>query len=330
MGSPNSRLLPRLTLQRPPLRATADRARGYLESHDEPANRDVVVAVADDPMAAILLMKRANSAFYGLGEHIDSLTHAVEVLGVRPALRLLCGIDPDEGGEPASVVARLYRHAGLTARLAHRLVSGTWPFSTSDGSPTGAVFTAGLLHSLGRIVLAHSLPEQADVLYRSTFVRADSDDGEWQQLERFHFGADHREIGELVARKLRLPESIVQSARRSGSPRNSTPGWHAIDIARKIVDREGYGLASPGSTDQLQHSESWNALVREHMVREDELPLIILELQECAESTRPAKSPSKGRMYASDRASRPVSISGKPDLPLPSPEERNPESFSID
>ncbi|HPJ98805.1 MAG TPA: HDOD domain-containing protein [Candidatus Hydrogenedentes bacterium] len=163
---------------------------------------DVGKAITQDPAVALKTLRLANSAAYGLREHVTSVEHAVALLGIKVIHNLVL---------TATVFDTLSRSAGLlyqhsiVAGLAARAVLRTGRVALAL-QPDEA-FVYGLLHDIGKIILEDYLSDdlmEAETLSRDRKVPA-------YQVEREIIGADHAEVGGRLAMNWRLPESIASA-----------------------------------------------------------------------------------------------------------------------
>ena len=69
-------------------------------------------------------------------------------------------------------------------------------------------FTAGLLHDVGKLVLATNLPQE----YRSALVRVVRERISLQEAEASQFGVTHAEVGAYLLGLWGLPDSVVTAA----------------------------------------------------------------------------------------------------------------------
>lgn len=209
MSIPSKSILTKLTVRQLPLPGTA-LACHTMRQGGNASVRDVVRVLATDPISALSILKRANEAYYGLQGTVSSLTHAVEILGIEHVLHML-SVDqaPAEFNVPLHLVMQ---HSFVTAQIAHRISGGTWMSDQGGNVFLGGIFTAGLLHSVGRLATCISFPSEAGRLYgydNHTFPVK----GSLRELEKLQFGADYIEIGTLIAQKYRLPADLCDVIR---------------------------------------------------------------------------------------------------------------------
>ena len=167
---------------------------------------DIAKAVSQDPSFTVRLLKVANSPFYGFSSTIDTVTKAVSVIGTNQIrnLALSMSVAHTFAGLPNNLVSmdNFWHHSlycALTARILARQARKCDP---------EAVFTAGLLHDIGELIIFNRLPEQAkEVLL---LVLDQVDDLPVYQAERQIIGFDHAQVGGELARQWNLPPLLEE------------------------------------------------------------------------------------------------------------------------
>jgi HD-like signal output (HDOD) protein len=170
----------------------------------------VVRIIEGDPAMAAKLLQIANSAYFGVGRRVAAIEPAVVVLGLElvRTLSLASHVFQLGDGLPASVAAGLARirdQSFMVARVARVLASGE-----QHGQEA---FTAGLLHDLGRVVVAVTQPEAFLALEAAR--RAGKPRGE---AERRIVGATQADIGAYLLGLWWLPSSVVEDVRFHDEP----------------------------------------------------------------------------------------------------------------
>lgn len=172
---------------------------GVLQLLDEGSApvRLIAARVAQSPELSVQVLRLANSALFT--EPVDALDRAVVRIGQRTLRGLLLAASTYrllEGPMPAYGLPRLalFRHSGQVAEMAQSLARRT------AGALAPQAYLAGLLHDIGKPILATVAQERADLLgpVRVTSI-AD---------ERRLFGTDHAKAGTWIARRWGLPEDL--------------------------------------------------------------------------------------------------------------------------
>jgi HD-like signal output (HDOD) protein len=157
-----------------------------------------------DPRLAAKVLAFANSAFYAPPHPIARLDDAIVLIGLEELRSVIVSASASEYISTLTFTEerirnRLCHHGCFTAIVCRRLTEGLkLPFR-------GEEFSAGLLHDIGRFLMAAFEP---DAYARWDAERLDTT-SEVIQHEREIFGIDHCELGGLFAELHRLPRSLA-------------------------------------------------------------------------------------------------------------------------
>lgn len=161
-------------------------------------------AVSCDVSLAGRLLVVANSAAFGFKRTLSSLPEAVVVLGLRRVRSIatalsLAPVFDERGG--ALAATPLWRHALGTALWSEALAQ------RFGYEPASEVFTAGLMHDIGLLILDALHPE----LLQQAVEESRRREIPLEQAEREVFGADHAEVGSKLCAKWRVPMRISKT-----------------------------------------------------------------------------------------------------------------------
>ena len=176
-------------------------------------------AIAQDPALTAQLLRLANDPRYGSDGVIDTVTHACERIGrdrvrelviARGAANLFEGLS----NELVSMLD-FWRHSLLCAVAARELAR----FSRV-GVAAEALFTAGMLHDIGDLVLFNRMPHQA----REVLLLTAEGPGEPEihEVERRVIGFDHCEVGRALALRWDLPPLLTECIAHHHAPRRAS------------------------------------------------------------------------------------------------------------
>jgi putative nucleotidyltransferase with HDIG domain len=162
---------------------------------------DIARVVSRDPSFTVRLLRVANSALYGRSSTIDTVSRAVTLIGTLQirSLALSMSVANSFSGLPNELVSmeNFWRHSLLCALASRHLAK------EARRCDPEALFTAGLLHDIGELVIFNRLPEQAK---EALLIVLDSqDEVPIYQAERQVMGFDHSEVGGELARLWKLP-----------------------------------------------------------------------------------------------------------------------------
>jgi putative nucleotidyltransferase with HDIG domain len=176
---------------------------------------DIADVVNRSPSLAAMLLKMANSAFYGFASKIDTVSRAITLIGTRETSSLVMGICTmklfhDIPKELADVSSFL-RHS-LSCGILSRILA-----SRKNVPHTERFFVAGLLHDIGRTVWYKYFSEQAKLLLRM----AEKTGICLYRIEQTCLGINHGEISEYLLKKWNFPDTLINSIVYHHSPLDS-------------------------------------------------------------------------------------------------------------
>ena len=160
------------------------------------------------------ILQLVNSAFFGLPQPISSPGDAVMYLGLSTVRALVLSLqvfsqfkNPQLAGFSLEALAN---HCWTTAVLARRIARA----ESGDTKMMDQCFLAGLLHDIGRIILADGLPEQ----YARVWHEAREKHLPVWQAEQSEFGATHADVGAYLLGLWGLPNPVVEAVALQHSP----------------------------------------------------------------------------------------------------------------
>ncbi len=177
----------------------------------------VINILAYDPSLTAIVLKLSNSAFFAGGEPAKDLYDAVMRLGFAQICQLVavvCGarsLAPMQNGN-GSHGTRLWKHSVSVALAAELLAK-------DHGAEPSMLFTAGLLHDIGRVVLTDALGP--------TYVKL-AEELDLQQpypleIERQQLGVEHCEVGGRLLARWKFPAPIVAAIWNHHDPLKARP-----------------------------------------------------------------------------------------------------------
>ncbi len=188
--------------------------------------------VQNDPAIASRVLKMVNSAYYGLPNQVSSVSQAISLLG-RERLKhiligsVLRGVFSDRDN-PAFSMQAFWQHSIKTAIIARELAQHVAAISEPE-----AMFTAGLLHDIGRLLLSNSVPDRM-LAVEEYMVRQRVD---VLSAELHVVGLTHTAVGETLMQHWGLPSLLIDCARchhesvHDGAHRNAT---HLVYLANQL------------------------------------------------------------------------------------------------
>jgi putative nucleotidyltransferase with HDIG domain len=166
--------------------------------------RDLACIIEKDPAMVSKLLKLVNSSFYGFSAQISSVIHAIMILGFNTVLNAVLSMAVIDAFKVKSFKRRgldltdLWHHAigvGVVARHLGR----------SMGGENDNVFTAGILHDIGKIVMAIFFADRYIEMRHSQIAR----NNDFLQAEGNYFPIGHASLGAFLADLWKLPDELT-------------------------------------------------------------------------------------------------------------------------
>jgi len=208
-------------------------------AHDiKSSAKDILAVIQLDPVVAAKVLKLINSAYYGMPNRV-SLSQAVVLLGINTIKNLaLSSAIVGQMGQGAVKIKsfdqhRFWEHSLGTAIVAKAIgkTMGTDPATVDE------FFVAGLVHDIGKLVMALFLP----MYYSKALQYAQEKSLTGSDAEMATIGIDHSEVGSQLAEKWSLNPLLIDSIRYHHRPTEKvgTLTW-VVHVANYFVAAQGY------------------------------------------------------------------------------------------
>ncbi len=187
-----------------------------INSEEGSVNKVGEIISRDSGMSAKIL-QLVNSAFFGLPRHITSPVRAVHLLGLETVKALVLTVkifstfsQSDLAGYSADALFRHSLAVGLSAR--NIAILEGWEQERID-----EVFMAGLLHDIGKLILADKFPEQC----LKVIERIDGANSRIHEAELYVLGTTHAQVGGYLLGIWGLSEPVIQTVACHHTPGKS-------------------------------------------------------------------------------------------------------------
>lgn len=184
---------------------------------DEKSSSDQIGAVVQsDPALTARILKVVNSSYYGFPSEIATISQAINILGRNPLRQLLMGTVL--GGvfsrisNDVFLMDEFWQHSVQTAVIAKYCYENIVGKRQSD-----EIFIAGLLHDIGRLIIAHQLPEIATKIQR----QLDTSETDIVATEVALLGFSHNEVAAAIMQQWGLPSILRSCALHHHSPQDA-------------------------------------------------------------------------------------------------------------
>jgi putative nucleotidyltransferase with HDIG domain len=191
--------------------------------------------IRKDQVISARTLQLCNSAIFSNRKKIETLEHAVVMLGQRLLQKFVISASLNNffsqcGMGYSLCKGGIYHHAISTATIAEQLAGLTGKISPS------LAYTAGLLHDIGKVVLDQYIYADFPFFYR----QLNEEGKNLVEVEKNLLGIDHTEAGSELAHSWSLPESLTEIITYHHKPENAVQNTelvHIIYLADLLMSR---------------------------------------------------------------------------------------------
>jgi len=189
---------------------------------------DIARIVERDPAMSVKVLQLVNSAYFGLPQKTDSISRAVNYLGIENLKGLLVavsvfGADDFPNVEGLSAAA-LRDESVMTANLARQIVK--------DPTLADAAFTAGVVHDVGQLLLGRDKSKH----YGDVLRRARESGQPLAMVEKEAIGVTHGIVGAYLLGVWGLPFLLAETVALHDCPSAVTEGNVELLAAVHVAD----------------------------------------------------------------------------------------------
>lgn len=187
-----------------------------IQSFDNPDAdmKQIAAKIALEPVLTAKLLRTANAAHYGLPRKVSSVQDAMIVMGF-PAVRTLVlasGLVTSLILPAALDKRQFWKDAFAVAELAK------WLSKFGPRTDGNTLFTAGLIHSVGQLLMYSVYPELAAKV-KHTIATGQSR----LEAEQATFGYTYCVVGAELAKRWKFPQPICDGLLHQNAPLVATP-----------------------------------------------------------------------------------------------------------
>lgn len=220
---------------------------------------DLVAAVSMDPMLTAKLLRLVNSAYYSPSQAISSLNRAVIMLGFNTIKNMALSVAVVSSINIKDSFKWFSNEQFWEHSLSCAIASRTLAKATKAGAlEVEEFFVAGLLHDMGRAALIQRYSEECERIYDPESVPLST----FYEREIEEFDISHAQLGAVIARHWKLPESLCMAIERHHDPLsldvNGKEGRLAITvhIADQYSHKLKIGIQNSGNLGNISN-EVW-------------------------------------------------------------------------
>ena len=165
---------------------------------------DITEVIVHDPGLTSRILRIANSAYMALATKVDTVSRAVQVLGLNQVHDLALA------GAAVGSLLNLKSDAidvhDFWRRSVYAAVVGRAFAKRSSVSAPERAFVCGLLHDIGNLLLAYRMPDA----YLELFQIAVQNEQALSVVQAKELGFDYSDVGAALLEKWQLPEPIIE------------------------------------------------------------------------------------------------------------------------
>jgi putative nucleotidyltransferase with HDIG domain len=185
----------------PTIPVVASKVMQLVESETATAE-EMARVVASDPAVAARVLKISNSSFYGCQRQIQTLSHAIMILGFSTLKSLVVAASVKQVYKPFGLTEKMLWEHSFGAGLAASIIA----HSTQKVNGEEA-FLGGLFHDIGMIIM-NILDSQK---FQTVMQKCYNEDVNFQDAEQDVYSYTHAEVGGLVIKKWNFPTVLMNA-----------------------------------------------------------------------------------------------------------------------
>jgi HD-like signal output (HDOD) protein len=200
---------------------------------------EVALLVGHDPGMATRFLRIVNSPLYRRAAKIETVSHAVSMLGARQVHDIVLGASIARAFDGIATqvmdMHRFWKHSVYCAATARQLAT------CCDKAEKERMFLCGLLSDMGHLFMYHAIPEDC----QKAILRAGEQQRPLYRVEREMFGFDHAHVSGRILGGWDLPKSLVipvSSFPEPDSVDSFQPETDVLHIAALLVDADEGGV----------------------------------------------------------------------------------------
>jgi putative nucleotidyltransferase with HDIG domain len=205
--------------------------------------------IGNDPSLAARLLKIVNSAFYGLESEVDTISHALGIIGTEQLSQLVLAtsVTAQFSEIPKHLVNMddFWKHSiacGITAKII-----ASWYGERNLES----YYLAGMLHDIGSLVIYKKFPKEAEKVLEHCKNNVEN----LFEVELKIFGASHAKVGGELLRGWGLPPLLYEPVyfhHRPNKAKDHALITKIVHVADCMVDEMELGSSGETVANSVQ------------------------------------------------------------------------------
>lgn len=220
--------------------------------------KELITSISQSPTLTAKILKLANSAYYSLPKRITKLSQAVNLLGLKTVRNLALSIFTVENyfdkEFPFFNTYNFWQHL-ITTGIASELLAKYINFPDKE-----EVFMCGILHDLGKIVMAHIMPE----IFEMVVKVAQHEKISFFEAEHLLSVISHQQLGKILFESWNMSEIVIDTVAFHNDPinlknENNRKILYIVNLANVTINLLFYGFSGCYNIP-VAEPEVWNYL----------------------------------------------------------------------
>ncbi|ABK98146.1 HDOD domain-containing protein [Pelobacter propionicus] len=185
----------------PTIPVVATKVLQLIESETTTAE-DLARVVSSDAAVAARVLKISNSSFFGCRRQINTLSHAIMMLGYNTLKSLIMAASVKQVYKNYGLAEKMLWEHSFGAALAARIIAGATQQINDEEA-----FLGGLFHDIGKTIMNNIDSQRFQMVIQKCYNEGIS----FQEAEQEFYPYSHAEVGGLVIEKWNFPEMLIKA-----------------------------------------------------------------------------------------------------------------------
>ncbi len=220
-------------------------------------SKDIEKIIEKDPNLVSQILKMANSSFYGLSREVNSLNHAINLLGFVQVENIVM----------ISVMLTsvkklpLHKHFNRDKFLEHSFGCGVTAkiiANMLNMNFSSAEFSGGVMHDIGKVLLDLYAPDALDTILENAYKKGLS----FYDSEMELYDMNHSLLGAKLLSIWGLPNELMDIVEYHHNPKeaNNKLLVATVHVADLLTYSEGIGFGGNYAKFTLEEDEGWKII----------------------------------------------------------------------
>jgi len=173
-----------------------------LIENETTTSEDLAKVVSSDAAVAARILKISNSSFFGCKRKIQTLPHAIMMLGYNTLKSLVLAASIKQVSKSYGLTEKmLWEHSFGAAVAARIIASATQQINNEEA------FLGGLFHDIGKTIMNNADSRQFQLVMQKCY----NENISFQEAEQEFYPYSHADVGGLVIEKWNFPEMLMKA-----------------------------------------------------------------------------------------------------------------------